>query len=309
MADELLLEGRQYVSAKRASDLSGYARDYIGQLARKGLIDSQRVGGLWYISMDSLNSYQKHTDTYAPQPPKREYKEVDTIVSFDGKDYISAARASKVTGYNQDYVGQLARSGKVLSRQVGNRWYVEREGLLQHKLQKDALLAAVQRESVGLAPGMAAVDPAVDLKSETELYHRYIPETKKALLPVLRSQGIATQADGRSTQVPIHVVSSMRLPRERHRGATAPTQSLVRTSGKTIHRAAVALSVLTFVIMLSYGITALRGGVLYAFHDREVAGTLRSMAAAAYDSTALVRILDLLESLVGRELTYRRGGD
>src|SRR3989344_2053381 len=151
MSDEVFLEGKSYVSAKRASEISGYARDYIGQLARGGLIGAQRVGGLWYVSLDSLTTYQKNADSLTHvQPQKPPQQDLDSIVSFDGKDYVSASKAAKLTSYNQDYVGQLARAGKILSRQIGNRWYVERAGLLAHKSQKDALLGAVQAEAVGL---------------------------------------------------------------------------------------------------------------------------------------------------------------
>lgn len=156
MSDEIPVGDTIYVSSKRASDISGYAQDYIGQLARSNQIDAKRIGGLWYVDMLSLEAYKTRSpeENKITSPQIREVvekeKEADVLVSFDGKDYISANRASKITGYNQDYVGQLARSGKILSRQVGNRWYVDRDGILAHKNEKDRLLAAVQSESVGL---------------------------------------------------------------------------------------------------------------------------------------------------------------
>ena len=135
MSDEVTVGGIEYVSSRRAADSTGYAQDYIGQLARKGQIDAQRVGGLWYISMPSLQNYKEHADAYTPTPPQQGNQQRDpgSLISFGGKDHISAARATELTGYHQDYVGQLARSGTVLARQVGNRWYVEREGILAHK--------------------------------------------------------------------------------------------------------------------------------------------------------------------------------
>lgn len=152
MTQEINLGGTIYISSKRAAEITGYTQDYIGQLARGGQITAQRVSGLWYIVEQSLRDYKEKADTYKPEPPKPEpVVDLEASVSFDGKDYISAQRAAKITGYHQDYVGQLARSGKILSRQIGNRWYVDREGLVEHKRHNDALLAAVQTESVGLA--------------------------------------------------------------------------------------------------------------------------------------------------------------
>ena len=91
------------------------------------------------------------SDDYRPEPPaNRVESNPDTFVSFDGKGYLSTAKAAKVTGYTPDYVGQLARAGTIPSRQVGNRWYVDHENIISHKKNKDALLAAVQTESVGI---------------------------------------------------------------------------------------------------------------------------------------------------------------
>lgn len=52
--DELILSGKKYISSKRASALTGYAKDYIGQLARSGKIAATRVGRSWYVDESEL---------------------------------------------------------------------------------------------------------------------------------------------------------------------------------------------------------------------------------------------------------------
>lgn len=52
--DELVIAGKKYISSKRASELSGYAKDYIGQLIREGKVLGSRVGRAWYVDMDTL---------------------------------------------------------------------------------------------------------------------------------------------------------------------------------------------------------------------------------------------------------------
>ena len=152
MSDEIPVGDQIYVSSKRASEICGYSQDYIGQLARSNQIEAKRVGGLWYVYMRSLESYiaQPEVAKSVSNENHLAQTEPDVLVSFDGRNYISANRASKLTGYNQDYVGQLARSGKILARQVGNRWYVDHEGILTHKKEKDELLATVQASAVGI---------------------------------------------------------------------------------------------------------------------------------------------------------------
>lgn len=52
---------------------------------------------------------------------------------FDGKQYISSSRAAKISGYVNDYIGQLCRDGKLECRMVGRSWYVSLESLISHK--------------------------------------------------------------------------------------------------------------------------------------------------------------------------------
>lgn len=58
MESELFFEGKKYISGSRASQLTGYNSDYIGQLCRKGLLDCRRVGRAWFVNEDSLKNHE-----------------------------------------------------------------------------------------------------------------------------------------------------------------------------------------------------------------------------------------------------------
>ena len=53
---------------------------------------------------------------------------------IEGKKYISASRASKISGYNSDYIGQLCRKSQIKCLMVGRSWFVEEESLKNHKV-------------------------------------------------------------------------------------------------------------------------------------------------------------------------------
>jgi hypothetical protein len=59
--------------------------------------------------------------------------------TINGKEYISTKEASKISSYTSDYVGQLAREGRVPSEKVGRRRFVDKKALLAY--------AAVNAES------------------------------------------------------------------------------------------------------------------------------------------------------------------
>lgn len=60
--DELTIDGKIYVSSKRAAALSGYAKDYIGQLCREGRVESKLVGRSWYVYEPSIREHRFNDD-------------------------------------------------------------------------------------------------------------------------------------------------------------------------------------------------------------------------------------------------------
>lgn len=316
MTDELEIEDVKYISSKRASELSGYAQDYIGQLARKGHISARRVGGLWYISMDSLKGYEAQADTYKPQPPERKQaNDPDSLITFDGKDYISAGRASKITGYHQDYVGQLARGASIPSRQVGNRWYIEREAVLAHKNEKDKLLGAVQAQSVGIQH-RALGEPEKAKKPyspDTEDYFTYTRDDGELFPPLLQREEIIPKSGEEYLQdtaeredhvIPIHIVRKEEILDHGHH--VKYVKSEVRKPKKTMFYGTLAATALTIVILLTFGFSSLKDSSLYTVNIPAFGGLSRGALTASAEE-AFRRIGDILEKWIVPELVYRRG--
>lgn len=157
--NEIVLENDRLISTSKASELTGYSRDYLGQLCRVGTVICKRIGNQWFIDADSLKEYApkmrkpKKSDFYKPDPKEQvpKIEDVGTGSFVLGEDeYIPTQKAAQLYGYTQDYVGQLARSGEVPAKKIGRRWFVSKNALKEHKKQKDALLQAVQTESVSI---------------------------------------------------------------------------------------------------------------------------------------------------------------
>jgi len=295
--EEISVAGKQYITSKRAAQLSGYAQDYIGQLARGGLIDAHRVGGLWYVSLESLMAYKVVPEAKAAPSVPRPQTELESLITFDGRDYVSASRAAKMTGYHQDYIGQLARSGKIQSRQVGNRWYIDREGLMAHKEEKDRLLASVQVDSVGLAHRMPA--PAT-VKPDVELY-RYVTD-EAPLLPLApveppqqpKTELVPAKKPDREGDyfIPITVIEP------RTTAAATRPQPLPQVPRAPLKRRQMPIhlvgAALTVVIVIAVGYASLGESAVYA--------RASSQFSAAVQSSG-----DALEELLTDELIYIRG--
>jgi hypothetical protein len=56
--DEILIEEKKYVSSKRAAKITGYAKDYIGQLCREGRVPARLVGRGWYVLESAIADHR-----------------------------------------------------------------------------------------------------------------------------------------------------------------------------------------------------------------------------------------------------------
>lgn len=343
MSDEVQVGGVSYMSSKRAAQISGYAQDYIGQLCRAGHIEAQRIGGLWYVELDSLYKHKQKADSYIPVAPRREpTRNPDSLVSFEGKDYVSASRAAELTGYHKDYVGQLARDGALPSRQVGNRWFIEREALLTHKRTKDALLGAVQSQSVGIIPppmsqpSPSAIPPnhelltytsdnadlmpvlddsAGDEKAETELSEEASRGEQLKEQPVISASRDEIEPDAGPISVlpvaprvvPIRVLRPTDYTRMlEHKPAVKPVKrtAVPMLRRKTIFYGTSAAAAATIVVTLMFGYTSIRESASYAKVGAPVQLTTERLTASV--ATAAESIGKFLEGIITRELVYLR---
>ncbi|OGG76361.1 hypothetical protein A2950_01315 [Candidatus Kaiserbacteria bacterium RIFCSPLOWO2_01_FULL_55_19] len=56
--DEILIEEKRYVSSKQAAKVTGYAKDYIGQLCREGRVPARLVGRSWYVLESAIHDHR-----------------------------------------------------------------------------------------------------------------------------------------------------------------------------------------------------------------------------------------------------------
>lgn len=305
---DVVLDGANYISARRASEISGYSRDYIGQLARAGKIAGKRIGGLWYILEESLRSHKSAADAFVPVPPRPpelvNTSSSDSIIGLDGSRYVSASQAAKTTGYHQDYIGQLAREGKILSKQVGQRWFVEISGLSAHKDRKDALLASVQRESVGL-PARRISSPQPEYKM-----HFIYSTDSGHLLPPLRMQAQALAGDLQTAHddfvaeqhaIPIRVIRTSVAPKSSQPKSALKTS---RASDKSIFYAGFTGVFLTVVVVLALHINLF--SMPSVFTRGGTSDVLRATALATIANDQAQTVSAYVQHFFGTKVTYDR---
>ena len=80
--DEIIIEEKKYISSKQAAKITGYAKDYIGQLCREGRVPARLVGRNWYVLETAIQDH-RFGDSEAEQEAiiKKETKEEAKIES------------------------------------------------------------------------------------------------------------------------------------------------------------------------------------------------------------------------------------
>lgn len=75
--DEITIDGKTYISSKRAAGITGYAKDYVGQLCREGRVEARLIGRSWYVFEESIRKhrFEESEKSGAKEEEKREASE------------------------------------------------------------------------------------------------------------------------------------------------------------------------------------------------------------------------------------------
>lgn len=83
MKDVFIIEGKKYISSRRASEMSDYSSDYIGQLCRSNKLDCKMVGRAWFVTEESIHL---HKATISREEANR-----NRIENLKGKKEVSVS--------------------------------------------------------------------------------------------------------------------------------------------------------------------------------------------------------------------------
>lgn len=81
--NEVTLGDKIYISSKRAAEITGYAKDYVGQLCREGHVDAKMIGRGWYVYEPSIRAHRFGIESIEQTPVEEEVieapVETDTV--------------------------------------------------------------------------------------------------------------------------------------------------------------------------------------------------------------------------------------
>ena len=61
--ERIIIDGMEYVSVEEASQITGYSEQYIRRLLRQGKIKAEKKGSMWWVELESLETYKREMDS------------------------------------------------------------------------------------------------------------------------------------------------------------------------------------------------------------------------------------------------------
>lgn len=87
--DEITIGDKKYVSSKQAAKITGYAKDYVGQLCREGRVEARLVGRNWYVLESAIREHRFGSGKEASEEVKGEPSKpsVEAISTWEQPQY------------------------------------------------------------------------------------------------------------------------------------------------------------------------------------------------------------------------------
>ncbi len=127
--DEILIEEKKYVSSKQAAKITGYAKDYVGQLCREGRVPARLVGRSWYVLESAIQDHR-----FGNPEIESEDTSASAQAQTESQEFSRSSTMPEVAKYEPAYAESLPALSK--SRETAEAApAVEEKNLSQEDLQ------------------------------------------------------------------------------------------------------------------------------------------------------------------------------
>jgi|CXWL01.1.fsa_nt_gi hypothetical protein len=151
--NELIIDGKRYLSSKAAAEITGYAKDYVGQLCREGHVEAKMVGRSWYVLETAIQAHRFGTattglpedthvamevvpkeDPYLPSmwvPSVYKHEVVDTIPEVQRKE--EALTDTRQENSSKETLSDMQEAWKEWFSKKQTNTYIESPEVIEHR--------------------------------------------------------------------------------------------------------------------------------------------------------------------------------
>ncbi len=170
MKDSVILEGKIYISAKRAAKIINYAQDYIGQLCRSGKLDCKMIGRSWFVTEESLLAHRENAIDNTEERVLKAIKNNDIAVKETIKAVIEEKKIEVPVTTTALITSPITPEAPVVSpiQQTNFKYEVEKKSFLPELNKKVPAAFELPKNVLKLTPA-PFVAPRVEPKHSSTL--------------------------------------------------------------------------------------------------------------------------------------------
>lgn len=152
--DELTIGDKTYISSKSAAKLTGYAKDYIGQLCREGRVEARLVGRNWYVLEVSIRDHRfGKEEQVTPEAELVTTPEPAPISTWKEPEYIVETPAFIPVLSIMPEPKEPLRSPVVADMQSAwHDWFVGKRGEAEESTESEVSEEFQDEESIEITP-------------------------------------------------------------------------------------------------------------------------------------------------------------
>lgn len=170
--DEITIGEKVYISSKRAAKITGYAKDYVGQLCREGRVEARLVGRSWYVLESAIREHRfgRPNEVVVQEAPE---EPVDRVATWQKPQYVPEMPVT-VPNLTEKPADDTIGTPAIADMQTAWReWFAE-------KKPNTAVVDEIEEEEIAVAVPEQAPEPVIEQEQapstrEDEFYEERVP--------------------------------------------------------------------------------------------------------------------------------------
>lgn len=114
-------KNKKYILLSDAAKGTTYSAEYLGILARRGLLSARKFGRNWHTTKEAVVEYQNKQ--------QRNYMQRLGDSQPDRQKFVTLAEAAIDAPYSQEYLSMLARRGLLPAKKFGKTWLTTKQAV------------------------------------------------------------------------------------------------------------------------------------------------------------------------------------
>ena len=144
--NEILIDDRKYISSKRAAEITGYAKDYIGQLCREGRVPARLIGRSWYVLETAIHDHRFGKQKIEAEPSQTIVPNSDLQATWESPRYEASPVETFLSQKTDEYPLNKTQVQGEVPKNLQDSWHAWFNGAVKKETDSFEIHEDVKKE-------------------------------------------------------------------------------------------------------------------------------------------------------------------